>query len=211
MRIPNSVHEADSWRIHEIVPDFMLEDVWLLPARGGAEDFQAAYEMLASFDPTNADSLAARVLWDLRDRIGGLLGLGRISVEGNVAPRNLPIPGTIETSLMDRLPADLQNTTAGLDLGAVPFQPLYRTDNEFAAEISNRTVHGVLHLAWVADDESLYHGQMAVYVKPRGRLGKMYMDVIKPFRYRIIYPALMRQIERAWQARAAADDPSRRH
>ncbi len=211
MRIPNSVHEAEPWRIHEIVPDFMLEDVWALPARGGAEDFQAAYEMLASFDPTNADSLAARVLWDVRDRLGGWLGLGRISVEGDDAPRNLPIPGTTETSLMDRLPADLQNTTADLNFGAVPFQPLYRTDNEFAAEISNRTVHGVLHLAWVAHDESIYHGQMAVYVKPRGLLGKMYVDVIKPFRYRIVYPALMRQIERSWHARDGAKDSSRRH
>ncbi|MDQ5875157.1 MAG: DUF2867 domain-containing protein, partial [Actinomycetota bacterium] len=79
MRIPNSVHESEPWRIHEIVPDFVLEDVWALPAKGGAEDFQAAYEMLASFDPTNADSFAARVLWDLRDRLGGWLGLGRIS------------------------------------------------------------------------------------------------------------------------------------
>jgi hypothetical protein len=44
---------------------------------------------------------------------------------------------------------------------------------------------------------------MAVYVKPRGRLGKGYMALIKPFRYWIVYPALMRQIERAWNARTA--------
>jgi hypothetical protein len=42
---------------------------------------------------------------------------------------------------------------------------------------------------------------MAVYVKPRGRLGEGYMAAIKPLRYRVVYPALMREIERAWKRR----------
>jgi hypothetical protein len=42
---------------------------------------------------------------------------------------------------------------------------------------------------------------MAVYVKPRGPLGKGYMALIKPFRYWVVYPALMREIERAWNRR----------
>jgi hypothetical protein len=42
---------------------------------------------------------------------------------------------------------------------------------------------------------------MAVYVKPRGPLGSAYMALIKPFRYLVVYPALMRQIERTWKAR----------
>lgn len=33
---------------------------------------------------------------------------------------------------------------------------LYRTQNEFAAEISNQTVHGVMHLAWVDCDGGTY-------------------------------------------------------
>ena len=40
---------------------------------------------------------------------------------------------------------------------------------------------------------------MAVYVKPRGR--EQYMTFIAPFRHWVVYPALLRQIERAWQAR----------
>ncbi len=79
--------------------------------------------------------------------------------------------------------------------------PLYHTDVEFAAELSNRTVHAVMHLAWVDQGEGRYQGQMAVYVKPRGPLGKGYMALIKPFRYWVVYPALMRQIERAWNRR----------
>jgi hypothetical protein len=39
MRLPNSAHESRRWRIAEIAPDFRLEDVWALPARGGRDDF----------------------------------------------------------------------------------------------------------------------------------------------------------------------------
>ena len=119
------------------------------------------------------------------------------------AAGKLPIPGTNETSLTGRLPDDLRNTAADLHFDSLPFVPLYRTDVEFAAEISNRTVHGVMHLAWVDQGGGRYQGQMAVYVKPRGPLGKGYMALIKPFRYWIVYPALMRQIERTWNARMA--------
>jgi hypothetical protein len=87
--------------------------------------------------------------------------------------------------------------------GSLPFEPLYRTDDEFAAEISNQTVHGVMHLGWADQGEGHYQGQLAVYVKPRGRLGQGYMALIKPFRYAIVYPALMRRIERTWDARVS--------
>jgi hypothetical protein len=163
--------------------------------------------MAVSFDPANAESLPTRVLWRVRDRLGSWLDLGRISapVDGgrDDGAGKLPIPGKSETSLTDRLPDDLLGTAADLDFGSLPFVPLYRTDVEFAAEISNRTVHGVMHLAWVDQGEGRYQGQMAVYVKPRGLFGKGYMALIKPFRYWIVYPALMSQIERAWNARMA--------
>ena len=37
---------------------------------------------------------------------------------------------------------------------------------------------------------------MAVLVKPNGLLGSGYMAAIRPFRHLIVYPAMMRQIER---------------
>ncbi len=199
MRLPNSVHESGPWRIREIVPDFALEDVWALPAEGGAADFERVLELMASSDPANADSRAARALWRLRDRLGSWFSLGRISVPADGG--NLPIPGSGETSLSGRLPDDLRGTAADVDFGSLPFVPLYRTDVEFAAEISNRTVHGVMHLAWVDQGEGRFRGQMAVYVKPRGAFGKGYMALIKPFRHWIVYPALMRQVERTWNRR----------
>jgi hypothetical protein len=201
MRLPNEVHESRFWRIHEIVPDFTLEDVWALPLGGDAEDFERAIELMESADPADLDSRAARALWQLRDRLGSWFSLGRIS-EPAGGDGALPIPGTDEASLSGRLPNDLRGTVADVDFGSLPFVPLYRTDVEFAAELSNRTVHGVMHLAWVDQGDDRYQGQMAVYVKPHGALGKGYMALIKPFRYLIVYPALMRQIERTWNRRS---------
>ena len=164
-----------------------------------------------SLDFPGSTSLPTRVLWSTRDLLGRWFGLGRISVPiGGTADgaARLPIPNANETSLTDRLPDDLRDT-ANLDFGSTPFVPLYRTEDEYAAELSNRTVHAVLHLAWVDQGEGDYQGQMAVYVKPRGRFGRGYMAFIKPFRYLVVYPALMRHIEGAWKRRLARE-PRRR-
>jgi Protein of unknown function (DUF2867) len=197
MRLSNAAHESRPWRIREVAPDFRLEDVWALPAQGGAEDFAALLEVMASLDPADGGSRATRALFSIRWRVGGWLGW-------DDAPRPLAIPDDSETTLSARLPEDLRNTATGIDprsTTARRFTPLYRTDVEWAAELSNRTVHAVMHLAWIEKGEGLYQGQMGVYVKPRGRLGTAYMVAIAPFRHRVVYPALMRQIERAWNAR----------
>jgi hypothetical protein len=109
-------------------------------------------------------------------------------------------------SLRDRLPADLRGAQ-GPDFEALPFTALYLIDDEFAAEIANRTMHGILHLGWVPDGTGGYHGQMAVLVKPNGLLGRTYMAAIRPFRHLIVYPSVMREIERQWRARAGKAAP----
>jgi hypothetical protein len=45
-------------------------------------------------------------------------------------------------TLRDRLPADLRDAPYGPDFDALPFTSLYLVDDEWAAEIVNRTVHG---------------------------------------------------------------------
>ncbi|HEU5251711.1 MAG TPA: DUF2867 domain-containing protein [Solirubrobacterales bacterium] len=201
MKQPNAEHERRPWRIHEIVPDFTLEDVWELPTRGGADDFERLLELVGSFDPTKTESRPARLLWGLRDRLGAWFDLGEISTSVDEADGELAIPGTHEHSLRGRLPADLRGSAEDFDFGSLPFVPLYRTDREAAAEVSNKTVHGVAHLAWVERGEGEFQGEMAVYVKPRGIFGRAYMAAIKPFRYWVVYPALMRQMEQTWNRR----------
>ena len=197
MRLPNTAHDSRPWRIVEIAPDFRLEDVWALPARGGREDFGALLDVMSSLDPANRGSTATRLLFSLRYRIGGWFGW-------DDPGRKLAVPGSPETTLTARLPGDLRNTAEESGRSSYGFRPLYRTDDEWAAEVSNRTVHAVMHLAWVDQGEGSYQGQMGVYVKPRGRLGSAYMALIRPFRHRVVYPALMRQIERAWKARSTS-------
>src|SRR5487761_1670777 len=194
MRVPNAAHETRPWRIREIAPDFTLEDVWALPVYAG--DFPALLDTMASLDPAGGVSAATGLLMRIRFLLGSWLGWDDDA-------RELPIPGTDETSLASRLPADLRGTAAGTRFGSLPFVPLYRTGDEAAVELSNQTVHAVMHLAWAPQGDGRYQGQMAIYVKPRGRLGRTYMAFIRPIRYAVVYPALMRQIERAWQARAA--------
>ena len=65
---------------------------------------------------------------------------------------------------------------------------MYLLEDEWAAEIVNRTVHGVLHIGWVPDGSSGFRGEMAVLVKANGLLGAGYMAAIKPFRHLIVYP-----------------------
>ena len=105
-------------------------------------------------------------------------------------------------SIKDRLPADLRDRT-GPGFTGVPFDAVYLTQDEYVAEIANRTVHGLMHVGWVADDtvEGGYRGQMAVLVKPNGVLGEAYLTFIKPFRYLLVYPALLRTIARGWARR----------
>ena len=196
MRLPNSAHESRPWRITEIAPDFRLEDVWALPARGGHDDFGELLDVMASLDPARRGSTATRMLFSLRYRVGGWFGW-------DDPARELAIPGDPETTLSARLPADLRGTAGDPGHSSYGFRPLYRTEDEWAAEISNRTVHGVMHLGWVDQGERVYQGQMGVYVKPRRRVGAAYMTLIRPFRHRVVYPALMRQIERAWADRAS--------
>ena len=190
MRLPNTAHTSRPWRIHEIARDFRLEDVWALPTPGGPDDFPRLVRQVAAGDPSRSWSGAARALWTLRWKVGELLGWDR--PDAGLGSR---VP-----TLHDRLPADLRDAPSGPDFG--PFTSLYLLEDEFAAEMANRTVHAVMHLGWVPDGAAGYRGQMAVLVKPNGPFGAAYMAAIKPFRHVIVYPALMRQIGREWRGPA---------
>lgn len=194
MRLPTAEHQAHPWVIARIAPDFELIDAWALPAQGGRDDFAALLEIMASLDGAKAESAVTRALFRVRYQLGAWF-------RWDDAARQLPIPGCVETTLSQRLPEDLRGSATGLELSTASFTPLYRAGDEWAAEMSNGTVHAVLHLAWVDQGEGRYCGQMGVYVKPRGRPGATYMALIRPFRHLVVYPALMRQIGRAWEAR----------
>ena len=200
MRLPNTAHTSRPWRIHELTRDFRLEDVWALPTPGSSDDFPRLVQAIASGDPSRSSSRASRALFAIRWQVGKLLGWDRPDAS---------LGARVQT-LRDRLPADLRDAPSGPEFTALPFTSLYLLDDEWAGEIANRTVHGVMHLGWVPDQEGGYRGQMAVYVNPNGRFGSAYMAAIRPFRHLIVYPAMLRQIGRKWQKLAGPDQPSPR-
>ncbi|WP_419994686.1 DUF2867 domain-containing protein [Streptomyces boninensis] len=173
MRLPKSAHAELPWRIHELAPDFGIEDVWALPTPGGADEFPSLLSQLELCDFPDRDApFLVRFLWAARWKIGGVLGWDR--------------------------------EEKGPAMAGVPFEPLYATDKEFVAEMANQTVHTLMHMGWVPDGKGGYRGQMTALVKPNGLLGKAYMTAVKPFRYVLVYPALMRNMESNWRVRAQA-------
>src|SRR5262249_60950644 len=188
--LDRSAHTSHRWRIHELTPDFELEDVWALPTPGGPEDFHLLVEDFAAADPSRSPSVPVRVLFSLRWRLGELFGWDR--PDGGIGSR---VP-----TLRERLPEDLRAAGSGPALDGMPFEPLYLLEDEWAAEIANRTMHGVLHLGWVPDGAGRYRGQMAVLVKRNGLLGAAYMTAIRPFRHLIVYPQMLKDVERRWQS-----------
>ena len=195
-RLPDTAHTSRPWRIHELTRNFRLEDVWALPTPGGPDDFPRLLEWFASADPEEqSSSRAVRTLFVIRWKLGELFGWD--DPDTGLGSR---VP-----SLRDRLPADLRDAPSGPE-PALPFTPLYLLDDEWAAEIANRTMQGVVHLGWVRDGTGGYRGQMAILVKPNGLFGNAYMAAIRPFRHLLVYPQMIRDIEREW--RTLADDPA---
>jgi len=144
--------------------------VWALPTPGGPDEFPRLVALLAKSEPQG-------VLFAIRLKLGALLGWDEPTGQ----------------SLEDRVPEGLER---GPDVFG--FSSLYLTDDEWALELANQTMHGILHVGWVADGAQ-HRGEMAIYVKRNGRFGAAYMAAITPFRYLIVYPALMRRLSRRWR------------
>ena len=197
MRLPNTAHTSRPWRIHELTRDFHLEDVWALPTPGGVDDFPRLVRLMSSSNLSRGSSPIFRALFAIRWSVGKLFGWDNPDTG----------LGSRVTTLRDRLPDDLRAVPSGPDFG--PFSALYLLNNEFAAEIANTTVHGVMHISWVADETSGYRGQMAVYAKPNGLFGSAYMAAITPFRHLLVYPAMLRGIGEIWRTRSGEPTPAR--
>ena len=98
MRLPDTAHTSRPWRIHELTPDFRLEDVWALPTPGGPDDFPRLLEVITGYDPSRGSSAAVRALFAIRWKIGAMLGWDDEPDAGRGSPR---------PTIRDRLPADL--------------------------------------------------------------------------------------------------------
>ncbi len=187
MRLPATGYTDEEWRIHEMAADFDIEDVWKIPVDLTPETFLMAVKALAEGNPSESPSRMYRFLFAARWRLGKIFGWDE---EGS------GLDGRV-TSLIERLPADLRDRPRPTAGPSSPFTPLFLTDNEYAAELANATCHGLLHLGLVREG-STYSTRLTVLVRPNGRLGRLYMGLIKPFRYAIVYPRLLDMFAQKW-------------
>ncbi|MDW3646963.1 MAG: DUF2867 domain-containing protein [Bacteroidia bacterium] len=192
MQIKESEHLKHDWISHELLKDFEIEDVWRFPVELKNEhqlsNFQAvmksAMEDLESKGP-------AGILFKIRFFLGELFGWDKEMMEKELLKKG---------SLRERYASNYK--LSGTDLpepGDAEFTPVYHEENESLSEIENATVHAALHLGRVPLNEKIYTVQMAVYVKPKGSFGRIYMALIKPFRHSIVYPAFMKMIRKRWE------------
>ncbi|MEV5506509.1 DUF2867 domain-containing protein [Streptomyces orinoci] len=192
MRLPNATHTSRPWRIHELAPDFRVEDVWSFRTPGaGPDDFPVMLAALAAAGGAGTQPPLVRLLFAVRWKLGALFGWDAPETGLDSRVR----------SLCDRLPDDLRGPATGTTTPDTPFTTVYELPAEAAKELANRTVHTICHLGWVPAGNGEYELRMAALVKPNGLFGRLYMAGIKPFRHLIVYPALTRQWERAWRDR----------
>lgn len=76
MKLPSTAHTSRPWRIHGIVPDFRLEDVWALPTPGGPDDLAWLVAQFAEErgGKSGISSPLYRILFAIRWKLGALLG-----------------------------------------------------------------------------------------------------------------------------------------
>lgn len=195
MKLPNTAHTSPPWRIHEIAGDFGIQDVWELPTPGGPHDLDRLVRLVAGQIGRRQSGAVVRTLMALRWKIGGIMGWDRPEFAVGAGTR----------SLRERLPADLREAPRP-DLRDGLFTSVYQTHEEWAGEYADQLVHAILHLGWVRDGSAGgYRAQMAVLVRPAGWVGKVYMAGIRPFRWFLVYPSMLRSLGRAWQAQGNAE------
>ena len=191
-RLPASEFLDRPWRIHEFLDGFEVEDVWAVNATGAPEEFPRMVGLVTAVDTEESSSRAVRLLFAARWKIGEWLGWDD---EDDGLGQRVP-------SLRATLPDELAGTVDPGRFRALPFTPLYELPDEFAAEIANKTMHGVMHLGAVPIENGRVTVRMTVLVKTNGIFGRTYMLAIKPFRYLLVYPAMFREVERKWAREA---------
>ena len=191
IKIDEHDHRIQPLRVHTLLSDFELEDVWRIPVNlASTHSLQLFTDQFAKVNEQLMNSGMAGFLFKIRFFIGRLLKWDEKQLQDHLIPGSIRFRYAQQESLTYD---DLPDPDSGI------FNPVYKLENEFLSEIENRTVHGALHFSRVPDRDT-WTIHMAVYVKPKGWFGKLYMLVIKPFRVWIVYPSLINGVRKNWEA-----------
>lgn len=191
MRINKEEHQKHAWRVHRLLPDLRIEDVWELPVEMTADQGigELYHAFIRAMEQTTHHGVAGW-LFKLRLFIGKVLGWD------DKPNRKDPFPeGSIRARYVDQEGL----TRLEMDYPSFgDFVPVYDLREEMLSEIENETVLAAAHFGRFPKANGSYGVQMTIYVKPKGRFGALYMALIKPFRLMIVYPTILAMIGRQW-------------
>jgi hypothetical protein len=200
MKLDPRRHYDHPWRVHALAEDFELLDLWEVAIESGGGDRFERFHAMISDNGFEADNAIVRALFAIRTVLGRWFAWDKVEV-------TRPIPGCTEHSVVERLSEedrartrDVPGTPAKLDIGGV--SAVYRFEHEALFEITNATIHALLHISWAPEPSA--KPRMAVYIKSRGVWSRVYMAMIEPFRMLFVYPALIAHLARTWRKQAAA-------
>jgi len=188
-RVDADEFRARPLRVHALLHDVPLEDVWAIALRGGGAGRTIEEVRAAFIAGVTAAPPVVKWLFRLRGGIGALLGWDQQR------------PAWSAESYVNRLTAaDRARSTAAPGTPDGRLSLLYRFEDEQLSERRNATVHAFssLSLRQTSDGYLVY---LAIYVHPVHRFTRVYMRVIAPFRRLIVYPAIIRNVQRAWAER----------
>lgn len=192
MRINQEEHLKHPWRVHRLLPDFKIEDVWLLPVELNSNqtigDLNLAF--VQALEKTATTGLAG---WLFRFRffLGKVFGWD----DTEKVKEALPVGSIRERYANQEGLTKLEANANGFG----DFALVYSLKDELLSEIENATVLGAVHLGRVTKGNGKQGVQMTIYVKPKGLFGNGYMLLIKPFRLLIVYPVMLKLIGREWE------------
>jgi len=172
-------------RAHELLRDVPLYDVSVVDLPGGGDGRSVAD--IRALESAAAPSRVASAIYGLRHVFGRVFGWDRLQMRP-------------EDSLLSRLSErDRRDPEIAPGTPVGSFLLLYQFPRETLSETLNATVHGFMctALARTATGYRLYWG---IYVIPLFWLTRPYLMAIAPFR-RVLYPAMLRRIRRAWARR----------
>ena len=183
--VPPDEFLSHDLRVHSLLSDAPLHDVWVMQLRGGdaptIEDIRAILteDTFSQANPIVLGLIAFRTL------LGNVFGWDEDTCEDTAS------------SYVHRL------TDVDRQRSQLPPEPngfIYAFADEALAEIYNCTVHAFLAWAWKPGADS-HHLYWAIYVKPVSDFTPRYMALIDPFRRLFIYPSIIRRVEQRWAAR----------
>ena len=189
MRIDPGEFRARPLRVHALLHDVPLEDVWAirLPGGGAGRTIQDVWAVFIA--GVEAAPAVVKGLFWLRGRIGALFGWDHRRPAWNAE------------SYADRLSAaDRDQSLVAPGTRDGRFSLLYRFEDEQLGELRNATVHAFASLS-IRPTPGGYLAYLGVFVQPVHRFTGLYMAAIAPFRRLVVYPAVIRKMQSAWAER----------